>query len=328
MTRFIEINPEKIDNKLIDEASKIIKSGGLVAFPTETVYGLGADAFDNDAVLKIFKAKNRPADNPLIVHVSSEKMLQEVSLEIPVIAKKLIKKYWPGPLTLVLKKSNKVPSVVSCGLDTVAVRMPSNKIVFELIKKSGVPIAAPSANLSKSPSPTRAKHVFDDLSGRIDMIIDGGECDIGLESTVLDISGNMPRLLRPGKISLEELEKFIGKVETSFSADKPASPGMKYKHYSPKAEVILVKRKEIIKKFEQLKNQNKKVAVFVFDEYKINADFYYCFNKDFNLMARELFTLFRMADSKNFDAIIVEEVEEKGLGRAIMNRLKKAAWSV
>jgi len=195
MTKFIEVNPEKIDNKLITEACKIIKSGGLVAFPTETVYGLGANAFDNDAVLKIFKAKNRPADNPLIVHVSSEKMLQEVSLEIHVIAKKLIKKYWPGPLTLVLKKSNKVPSAVSCGLDTVAVRMPSNKIAFELIKKSGVPIAAPSANLSKSPSSTRAKHVFDDLSGRIDMIIDGGECDVGLESTVLDISGNMPRLL-------------------------------------------------------------------------------------------------------------------------------------
>ncbi len=326
MTKFIEINPEKIDNKLIDEASEIIKSGGLVAFPTETVYGLGANALDNKAVLKIFKAKNRPADNPLIVHVSSLEMLDEVAADVPEIAKKLIKKYWPGPLTLVLKKSNKIPNGVTCGLDSVAVRLPSNKIAFELIKNSGVPIAAPSANLSKSPSPTRAKHVFDDLSGRIDMIIDGGECNIGLESTVLDVSGKVPRLLRPGKVSLEELENFIGKVETSFSADKPASPGMKYKHYSPKAEVLVVKRNEIIKKLKGLKD--KKTAVFVFDDLKLDSDFYYCFNKDFVLMARELFNLFRMADNKNFDAIIVEEVEEKGLGRAIMNRLRKAAGTV
>lgn len=328
MTKFIEINPEKIDSKLIGEAAEIIKYGGLVAFPTETVYGLGANALDNEAVLKIFKAKNRPADNPLIVHVSSLKMLDEVVLEVPGIAKKLIKEYWPGPLTLVLKKSAKVPNEVTCGLDSVAVRMPSNKIAFELIKKSGVPIAAPSANLSKSPSPTRARHVFDDMNGRIDMIVDGGECDIGLESTVLDVSGNVPRLLRPGKVSMEELEKFIGKIETTFSADKPASPGMKYKHYSPKAVLFLLKKSDVKKKFEQLKNQNKKVAVFVFDDFKLDADFYYCFNKDFNLMARELFNLFRMADSKNFDAIIVEEVEETGLGSAIMNRLKKAAGSV
>lgn len=326
MTKFIEINPEKIDSKLIKEAAEIIKSGGLVAFPTETVYGLGANALDNDSVLKIFKAKNRPADNPLIVHVSSLEMLNAVAEEVPEIAKKLIKKYWPGPLTLVLKKSDKIPSAVSCGLDSVAVRMPSNKIAFELIKKSGVPIAAPSANLSKSPSPTRAKHVFDDLSGRIDMIIDGGECNIGLESTVLDVSGKVPRLLRPGKISLEELESFLGKVETKFTSEKPASPGMKYKHYSPKAEVLVVKRNEIIKKLDGLKD--KKVAVFVFDDLKLKSDFYYCFNKDFNLMAKELFNLFRIVDSKNLEVIIVEEVEEKGLGRAIMNRLKKAAGTV
>ena len=328
MTKFIEINPEKIDKELIGEAAEIIKSGGLVAFPTETVYGLGANALDLGAVLKIFKAKNRPADNPLIVHVSSLEMLNEVAMAVPEIAKKLIKKHWPGPLTLVLKKSAKVPNEVTCGLDSVAVRMPSNKIALELIKMSQVPIAAPSANLSKSPSPTRASHVFDDMNGRIDVIIDGGECNIGLESTVLDVSGNIPRLLRPGKVSMEELEKFIGKIETTFSADKPASPGMKYKHYSPKAVLFLLKKSDVTKKFEQLKNQNKKVAVFVFDDFRLDADFYYCFNKDFNLMAKELFNLFRMADSKNFDAIIVEEVEEKGLGRAIMNRLKKAAGSV
>jgi L-threonylcarbamoyladenylate synthase len=328
MTKFIEINPEKIDSKLIKEASEIINSKGLVAFPTETVYGLGANALDNEAVLKIFKAKNRPADNPLIVHVSSLKMLDEVAIAIPEVAKKLIKKYWPGPLTLVLKKSDKVPFAVSCGLETVAVRMPLNKIAFELIKKSQVPIAAPSANLSKSPSPTRAKHVFDDMNGRIDMIIDGGECDIGLESTVLDVSGEIPRLLRPGKISLEELENFIGKIETNFTSEKPASPGMKYKHYSPKAQVVLAKGKEIDNKFKELKSQNKKVAVFVFHDFKIDADFYYCFNRDLDLMAKELFNLFRMVDSKNFDVILVEEVEEKGMGRAIMNRLRKAAGTV
>jgi L-threonylcarbamoyladenylate synthase len=328
MTKFVEINPEKIDSELIKEAADIIKSGGLVAFPTETVYGLGANALDNEAVFKIFKAKNRPADNPLIVHVSSLKMLNDVVLEIPSIAKKLIKKYWPGPLTLVLKKSSKIPSVVTCGLDSVAVRMPSNKIALELIKKSGVPIAAPSANLSKSPSPTRARHVFDDMNGRIDMILNGGECNIGLESTVLDVSEKLPRLLRPGKVTLEELEKFIGKIEVNFTSEKPASPGMKYKHYSPKAQVFLLKKNDIEKKLKELKNQNKKVAVFVFDDLKLDSNFYYCFNNDLELMAKELFNLFRIADEKNIDTLLIEEFEEKGLGRAIMNRAKKAASTV
>jgi L-threonylcarbamoyladenylate synthase len=325
MTEIIKINSEKIEKNKIASAAKIINSGGLVAFPTETVYGLGADAFNSDAVMNIFKAKNRPADNPLIVHVSGVQMLEEVVKEISPLARKLIKKYWPGPLTLVLEKSDEVPDSVSCGLKTVAVRMPSNKIALELIKKSGVPIAAPSANLSSSPSSTSAEHVLHDLDGRIDLILDGGFCDIGLESTVLDISGKIPRLLRPGKVSLEELENLLGKLDSNFSSEKPASPGMKYKHYSPKTPVFLVDRSQIKNQLEDLHREGKRVALLVSKNENFESEFIFHFNEDHTLLAKEMFKLLRDLDKKIFDCILIEEIEEKGLGHAIMNRLRKAA---
>jgi L-threonylcarbamoyladenylate synthase len=325
MTQIIKINAKEINQAVIAGAAEILKNNGLVAFPTETVYGLGANAFDDEAVMKIFRAKNRPADNPLIVHVSNMKMLSEVVESLSPLAKKLIKKYWPGPLTLVMKKSRKIPDSVSCGLESVAVRMPANNIALKLIEAAGVPIAAPSANLSTRPSPTKGEHVLDDLDGKIDLILDGGSCDIGLESSVLDISQKKPLLLRPGKITLEELKDFLGEVESNTSSNKPSSPGMKYRHYSPKAKIFLVNNSEIKEQFKMLKKQDKKVALFTFENKDINADFVFCFNGDYSLMAREIFSLFREADKRKIDFILIEGIKEEGLGLAIMNRLRKAA---
>ena len=230
----------------VEKAADIIKSGGLVAMPTETVYGLAANALDGKAVAKIFKAKGRPMDNPLIVHISDISQIYPLVREFPEKAKILAEKFWPGPFTIILPKSDIIPDEVSAGLDTVAIRFPSNKIAQALISKS-MPLAAPSANLSGSPSPTNARHVFDDMNGRINAIIDGGECEVGVESTVITLSTDTPRLLRPGGITVEQLRKAIGNViiddavlNPLKSGEKAASPGMKYKHYAPKAHIILL----------------------------------------------------------------------------------------
>jgi L-threonylcarbamoyladenylate synthase len=224
----------------VDKAAKIIKSDGIVAFPTETIYGLGANGLNDFAVRKIFIAKGRPQDNPLILHVSSIDQVRALVTEIPVKARKLMNAFWPGPLTIVMNKSNIVPSSV-CGLKTVAIRMPKNDIALELITKSGCPIAAPSANTSGKPSPTIAMHVIDDLDGKIDAVIDGGSTEIGIESTVIDLT-EKPLILRPGMITKKQIESVIGKISSVTVINEqrvvPKSPGMKYKHYSPKAEVI------------------------------------------------------------------------------------------
>lgn len=310
-------------------AAQIIRKGGLVAFPTETVYGLGANAFDPVAVLKIFRAKGRPFDDPLIVHIASEHQLYGLAANVTAEAKILIDKFWPGPLTLVLKKTKKVPKVTTGGLGTVAVRMPSHRIALELICAAGVPIAAPSANTFGRPSPTSARDVLEDLDGKIDCVLDGGRTRIGVESTVLDLSGKKPMLLRPGKITLEELEKTIGKIRVHPLVRRQApcgkgnkktaarSPGLAYRHYAPRAEVILVEGhgKKAVKKISELKAGLGGKKVFVLRTLGISKE----------KLASQLFDKFRGADRKGADVIIVQGVDDRGLGLAVMNRIRKAA---
>lgn len=322
------LNPSQIDI-----AADIIKRGGLVAFPTETVYGLGADALNDDAVRSIFKAKKRPMDNPLIVHISSIEQLNLLAEKIPKKAKKLAERFWPGPLTMILKKKSIVPLSVTAGLDSVAIRMPKNDIALALIEKSGRPIAAPSANLSGRPSPTNHSHVIDDLSGRIDAIILGGSVDIGLESTVIDMTRSIPTILRPGKITPRMIQNQIGFVSLfKGTSSKPASPGMKYRHYSPKAKVILVKYSKHQKQkiSELIADYQKGNKILVLSREKIPSDSApniknVVIGSTIAEMSNAIFKEFREADKEGDDIIIVEGTKETGLGIALMNRLGKAA---
>jgi L-threonylcarbamoyladenylate synthase len=338
-TLILKINERKIDLKKIRIAAEILRKGGTVAFPTETVYGLGADALNPEAVKKIFKAKKRPADNPIIVHVSDESMIYKLAKKVPKKALKLMEKFWPGPLTLVLKKSNIVPDVVTAGLDTVAIRMPNHRVALALIKESKVPVAAPSANLAGKPSPTCAEHVIHDLYGRIDAIIDAGKTRIGVESTVLDLTSRVPTLLRPGGLPLEHLESVIGKIKLHpvVKAEREMkvvakSPGMKYKHYAPEAQVIVVEGKfrNVKKKIDELidgyRKTGKKVGVMtVSKRHEYEADVVKLVGEELKEIAKNLFLTLREFDKERVDLILAEGVEEKGLGLAIMNRLRKAA---
>jgi len=313
ITRILRINPQRPEINKINQAANIIKIGGLVAFPTETVYGLGGNIFDERALKNIYKTKGRPYDNPLIVHIAKLKDLNILAKQVPKSALKLAERFWPGPLTIILKKQNEISKIATAGLNTIAIRMPDNKIALELIKKSGVPIAAPSANAFTRPSPTLAKHVLEDFKNKIRLIIDGGQTQIGLESTVLDLTSKIPTILRPGKITVEDLKKILGRVEIySHKIKKIKSPGTKYKHYSPKAKVVLVYGKvtqETIKKYKG------KIAI-------IKS------NRNIKFLAKNLFKKFREFDNKKIDIILVEGVEEKGLGVALMNRLKKSASEI
>ncbi|MBD3249941.1 threonylcarbamoyl-AMP synthase [Candidatus Woesearchaeota archaeon] len=309
-TKIIKINPKNPEISKIEIASKILKKGGLVAFPTETVYGLGANGLNKIAVKKSFVAKGRPQDNPLILHVSDINQVNSLVKDIPDKAKTLMDKFWPGPLTIIFKKSKLVPDIVTCGLDSVAIRMPKNKIALELINSSGCPISAPSANLSGKPSPTNAAHVIDDLKNKIDVIIDGGQVEIGIESTVLDLTQKIPSISRPGKITKENLEKVIGDIKENVKSKKPRSPGMKYKHYSPNAEVIIINEEEDLKKILD-DHLGKKIKIL---DYSNEID-----------MASRLFKDFRDCDNKKYDVILVRSVKEKNFGCAIMNRLRKAS---
>ena len=339
-TRVLRVNPTEPEKEVVAEAAAVIRSGGLVAFPTETVYGLGADALNEAAVRRIFEVKGRPPDNPIIVHVADRDSVYLLASEVPRAAEELISRFWPGPLTLVLKRTELVPAVTCGGLETVAVRMPAHQVALELIKEAGVPIAAPSANVSGSPSPTSAEHVLRDLRGKIEMVLDGGPAEIGVESTVIDMTVDPPELLRPGGLPLEEIEGVIGHVRVPELArglaaftSKPRSPGMKYRHYAPRCRLILVEgdpasvRRKVAELVTVLRTQGKRVGVLALD----GADYPGAEvvdlgpRSDLRRVAKSLFTAIRDLDERGVDVIVAEGVEERGLGLAIMNRLRKAS---
>jgi L-threonylcarbamoyladenylate synthase len=342
-TLLLKVNPKKPETAKIRAAAELIKKGGLVAFPTETVYGLGADALNSDAVLALFKAKKRPLDNPPIVHVENVNDVHKLAKHIPSDAELLMKRFWPGPLTLVLWRSEAVPDVTVAGLDTVAVRMPNNKVALALIKESQRPIAAPSANLAGKPSPTTAKHVFDDLNGRIDAILDGGPTRIGVESTVLDLSTEPPQVLRPGGTSFEVLRKVLGNVklhpfviaEKEMAVAEARSPGMRHRHYAPNARLILVEGSvpAVVERVKKLisssQRKGNRVGVLATDETASKYDAYVVksLGSRFNLeaVAQNLFRLLREFDAEGVDVIIAEGVPSEGVGLAVMNRLRKAS---
>lgn len=340
-TKIVKVNENNPEKELIEEGAKLIKDGKLVAFPTETVYGLGANGLDEEAVKKIFIAKNRPQDNPLILHISSVEQIKPLVEEIPKEAKFLMDRFWPGPLTLLFKRSSLVPSIITAGLDTVAIRMPDHPIALELISSSGVPIAAPSANTSGKPSPTSAKHVIEDLYGRIHMVIDGGKTGVGLESTVLDLSCKPPMILRPGGISLEDLKEIIPDVKldlTILKEDKnltPKSPGQKYRHYAPIADMFVFVGelegivKVIKEKAGELIKEGKTVGIMATEEtknrYEEGVVISVGSRKDMATIGHNLFNTIRLFDEKKVDVILAEGVEAHHIGTAIMNRLKKAS---
>ncbi|MBN2880831.1 threonylcarbamoyl-AMP synthase [Candidatus Woesearchaeota archaeon] len=306
----------------ITKAAKEIRLGNIVAFPTETVYGLGANALNKDAVEKIFKAKGRPSDNPLIVHIENINQLKQLAKQIPKKAIILTQKFWPGPLTIVLKKKSIVPDITTANKDTVGIRMPKNKIALKLIKESNCPIAAPSANSFSKPSPTLPYHVYEDLKNKLEIILDGKQCSIGVESTIIDLTKNPPLLLRPGKITIEQIEKTIGKIELHESILNPQkkvidalAPGMKYKHYSPKAKVIL---------YQELPKIIPKTDGIITYKTKLNKPNEIHF-KNKQEYAKGIFKAFRDFDNKKIKTIHVKIVEEKGLGIGILNRIKKAS---
>ncbi len=342
-TIILTVDPDRPAPEKIRQAAQIIQKGGLVAFPTETVYGLGADALNSNAVLALFEAKKRPLDNPPIVHIADSKDVRKLAEEVPENAELLMETFWPGPLTLVFKRSNIVPTVTVAGLDTVAIRMPKHKVALALIKESGRPIAAPSANLSGKPSPTSAMHVFEDLDGRIEAILDAGATTVGVESTVLDLTVEPPVVLRPGGVSYEALKQVIGEVklhpfvesETELPLEKARSPGMKHRHYAPEADVILVEgaTQAVVNKMKELADSYKlrglKVGILATDETRAayEATVVMSLGSRFNLevVARNLFRLLREVDAQNVDVIIAEGVPAEGIGLAVMNRLRKAS---
>ncbi|GIU68673.1 MAG: tRNA threonylcarbamoyladenosine biosynthesis protein [Candidatus Pacearchaeota archaeon] len=306
-----------LSTKEIKKAAELIKNGEVVAFPTETVYGLGANALNPEAVKKIFKAKGRPSDNPLIVHISNLNQLKKIAF-VNKKAKNLIKNLWPGPLTIILKKKKIVPKEVTANLESVAVRMPKNKIALKLIELSGVPIAAPSANISGKPSGTCFEDVLEDFNGKISAIIKSKHCDFGIESSVVDLTEKNPVLLRPGALSFEKLKKFLPNLVLHKGKTIAAkSPGMKYKHYSPKAKIILFEglAKNKIREYKRkLEKSEKKVKIIK----PANS-------KEFS---KKMFMLFRKCDKKNIDYILIPSIEEKGIGLAIMNRIRKASTKI
>lgn len=330
------------DREILKEAAAIIRAGGLVAFPTETVYGLGANALDEEAAKKIYAAKGRPSDNPLIAHISCMEELEPLVSRMPQNGKKLAETYWPGPMTMVFPKSVAVPYGTTGGLDTVAVRMPSDPIASELIRLSGVPIAAPSANTSGRPSPTRAEHVLQDMNGKIDAIIDGGPVGIGLESTIVDVTEDTPMVLRPGAITVEMLRETVGEVGIDpailgpVSADvRPKAPGMKYRHYAPKADLTLVEGEtevvvETINRLAAEKiSEGKNVGIICTDETKDRypAGVLRSIGSRAcqETVAHNLYAVLRDFDDCGAEYIFSEGFSEDNLGRAIMNRLNKAA---
>lgn len=337
----VSMTTENLDMEAIKRGGEILKKGGLVAFPTETVYGLGGNALDPRASLKIYAAKGRPSDNPLIVHIAEMDMLSPIVSEIPEKAKILAEKYWPGPLTMILPKADIVPDETTGGLDSVAVRFPSDRIAQELIKAAGGYVAAPSANTSGRPSPTTAQHVEEDLGGAIDMIIDGGQVGIGLESTIVDFTEQIPVVLRPGYISLEMLRETLGEVKMdkglliTDSTVRPKAPGMKYRHYAPKADLAIVEgpTEAVVKAIGHLALEAEKcgqqVGIIATDEtmeqYPAGIIKSIGSREEEETIAHHLYEVLREFDQCEVSAIYSEEFNTPRMGQAIMNRLLKAA---
>lgn len=342
-TKIVQIEAELINEKNVFEAGEILASGGLVAFPTETVYGLGADALNQDAARKIYEAKGRPSDNPLIVHIAKTQDIELLAYDIPVKAYQLAEVFWPGPLTIVLKKKQCVPNETTGGLPTVAIRLPANEIARKIIAASRTFIAAPSANTSGKPSPTIAKHVIQDMNGKIDMIIDGGRATLGLESTIVDLSSEIPMILRPGCITKSMLERVIGKIEydpaiSSMKPDenlKPKAPGMKYRHYAPEGKLIIyqgdgdkVVQAIYLAAMEKVK-EGFRVGVIATEETKMRYPLGIVktigTRKDEATIAAGLYEILRDFDELQAEYIFSESFTDNSLGQAIMNRLLKAA---
>lgn len=346
-TIVVKTSEDNINMPAINHAAEIIRQGGLVAFPTETVYGLGADALNEEAAAKIYSAKGRPSDNPLIAHIADISMLKPLVKEIPAVAEKLMEAFWPGPMTLIFNKSDKVPKGTTGGLDTVAIRYPSHPVAQELIRAAGVSIAAPSANLSGKPSPTLGEHVIDDLSGRIDMIIDGGMVGMGLESTIIDVTVTPPMILRPGFITEEMVKNVVSEVRTDkaiFARPeaglKPKAPGMKYRHYAPSADFTVYKgdAQKVADKIILLSNEKAdagvKTGIITADQHldlyrgKLHNEIIIVSLGDLEkpeTIANHLFKVLRDFDKMGCEYIYGEAFSEENVGQAIMNRLTKAA---
>jgi len=349
LTQIFRVDPFNPDPLVIKQAAEILRNGGIVAFPTETVYGLGAIVFNVNAVKKIFIAKNRPFDNPLIIHIGDLKMLDLVAVDIPEKAFKLIGKFWPGPLTLILPKNPKVPKIVSGGLNTVAVRMPAHPVALALIREIGEPIAAPSANLAGKPSPTTAEHVIKDLYDRVDAIIDGGETLYGVESTIINILSNPPTLLRPGAYPVEEIERVLGEnvvvpnyargLEEALTA---LAPGMKYRHYAPETPLILIdpvsrdQRLLVEKTLSAIREYHSTYSKICVVACRETAGLYKHVEKTHIIeigsrdnmfeIAKNLYKVLRTLDELKCDIGIIEGFEDHGLGLTVMNRLRKASY--
>lgn len=326
----------KLDERSCKIAGEIIKNGGIVAFPTETVYGLGASVFNEKAVRSIYEAKGRPSDNPLIVHVADKTQISQVAREINKNAQLLIDKFMPGPITVVLPKRKEIPDCVTGGIDTVGIRIPEHEGARKFISACGCPIPAPSANSSGKPSPTNAKHVFDDLNGKIPLILDGGECSGGVESTVISLCGKKPLLLRPGLVTHEMLESVLGHVDIhpavleNNKVDKAASPGMKYKHYSPSARVLIVdgKIESAVKLYKMAEEMGRKPLI-MWNSEEIKSFSGSCYalleHNDSGIAAKNLFSLLRKADEEQYDTVFITSVDKRGTGLSVMNRMLRAA---
>lgn len=337
ITKTVQIDENRIDESLIKEAGEIIKQGGLVAFPTETVYGLGGDALNPESSKKIYAAKGRPSDNPLIVHIYRLEDLDRIVKNVSEDAKKVMDAFWPGPLTLIFEKTDVVPKETTGGLDTVAVRFPIHPTAMAFIEAAGGFVAAPSANLSGRPSPTLAKYVCEDLNGRVDMIIDGGNIPIGLESTIVDMTSEVPMILRPGFVSKEMLEEVLGEVKVdptildANSTERPKAPGMRYRHYAPKADMAIVRGEDekVSARINEMAKEHKECTVICVDEHVKDYPGLNIKNvgsaKDSNEIASNLYKILRECDDEGVEFILSESFSDKGIGAAVMNRLIKAA---
>lgn len=338
-TSIEKVQEDNLDLSIINKAGQILRDGGLVAFPTETVYGLGGDALNPESSYKIYAAKGRPSDNPLIVHICRFEDIYEITESVSDDVKRLADIFWPGPLTMILKKSDKVPKQTTGGLDTVAVRMPSDKIALAMIEAAGGYVAAPSANTSGRPSPTTAEYVIQDMNGKIEMILDGGAVGIGLESTIVDMTSDTPMILRPGYITQQMLEDVLCKVDmdpTMFDikADQaPKAPGMKYRHYAPKGSLTIIEGKDIPvieyinQRSAEALRENKRVGIIAKDNSacKYTSGTVKNIGENADSIAHNLYRILREFDDEEVDVIFSESFENDGIGKAIMNRLLKAA---